>query len=356
VPVTSQLISIFTILQLPADPYDDFNDHARDNEGDDDDDKKALALTSRKDLVPASDTSLSATKPVIDKSSGNYVFIQQMPGGGSYAVEVGPLDFAPLAPRPSHSSLRLGGGGGGSRFQGEFCERHPLGPGMDSSEVALDEEGLPLEGDNCPVNNSDATVRNPSIYTRGATSAPGLLHYATHHLLALQEAIADEENAAEIALRVLDLLWSLVWICLQVAALALLAVSVVLGGVVYLGLWKDGRSEVRRLLHVIVTPEQPSEPEKSHDVPGLVAVEVDGGTKLNNLVISTEELGKGSNGTVVFKGTLESRPVAIKRMLSTFQHVIDRCLFSNLPQSISCLMWVTCGVVWCGVVLSTQGD
>lgn len=43
----------------------------------------------------------------------------------------------------------------------------------------------------------------------------------------------------------------------------------------------------------------------------------------NNLVISDKILGYGSHGTVVFEGTFENRPVAVKRMLENFYHLAE---------------------------------
>lgn len=43
----------------------------------------------------------------------------------------------------------------------------------------------------------------------------------------------------------------------------------------------------------------------------------------NNLIISEKILGYGSHGTVVFEGTFENRPVAVKRMLDNFYHLAD---------------------------------
>lgn len=43
----------------------------------------------------------------------------------------------------------------------------------------------------------------------------------------------------------------------------------------------------------------------------------------NNLIISDKILGYGSHGTVVFEGTFENRPVAVKRMLDNFYHLAD---------------------------------
>ena len=41
----------------------------------------------------------------------------------------------------------------------------------------------------------------------------------------------------------------------------------------------------------------------------------------NSLIISDKILGYGSHGTVVFEGTFENRPVAVKRMLDNFYHL-----------------------------------
>ncbi|KAG7195332.1 bifunctional endoribonuclease/protein kinase ire1 [Scheffersomyces spartinae] len=43
----------------------------------------------------------------------------------------------------------------------------------------------------------------------------------------------------------------------------------------------------------------------------------------NNLIISDKILGYGSHGTVVYEGTFENRPVAVKRMLLDFYHIAN---------------------------------
>ncbi|WPK24863.1 hypothetical protein PUMCH_002158 [Australozyma saopauloensis] len=43
----------------------------------------------------------------------------------------------------------------------------------------------------------------------------------------------------------------------------------------------------------------------------------------SNLIISKEILGVGSHGTIVYKGTFENRPVAVKQMLDNFYHLAD---------------------------------
>lgn len=49
-------------------------------------------------------------------------------------------------------------------------------------------------------------------------------------------------------------------------------------------------------------------------------------TRIGALVVHTEPiLGYGSHGTVVFPGSLNGRPVAVKRMLSQFHKSADRC-------------------------------
>jgi serine/threonine-protein kinase/endoribonuclease IRE1 len=47
-------------------------------------------------------------------------------------------------------------------------------------------------------------------------------------------------------------------------------------------------------------------------------------TRIGALILSSEILGYGSHGTVVFKGSLNGRPVAIKRMLSRFDRAAER--------------------------------
>lgn len=64
-----------------------------------------------------------------------------------------------------------------------------------------------------------------------------------------------------------------------------------------------------------------------------VASELNGGTMVNGvkeevrvgcLSVSDEVLGYGSHGTVVYRGLLEGRPVAVKRMLKDFHARADR--------------------------------
>jgi hypothetical protein len=51
-------------------------------------------------------------------------------------------------------------------------------------------------------------------------------------------------------------------------------------------------------------------------------------TKVGSLAIYETVLGFGSHGTVVFKGSLNGRPIAIKRMLSQFNKAADRFTFT----------------------------
>jgi hypothetical protein len=59
-----------------------------------------------------------------------------------------------------------------------------------------------------------------------------------------------------------------------------------------------------------------------------IVVEYDGAgkkvSKIGSLVIHEKVLGYGSHGTVVFKGSLNGRPVAVKRMLSQFNRSAER--------------------------------
>jgi hypothetical protein len=52
-------------------------------------------------------------------------------------------------------------------------------------------------------------------------------------------------------------------------------------------------------------------------------------TKVGSLLISSEVLGYGSHGTMVFKGSLNGRPVAVKRMLSRFDRAAERYVQCN---------------------------
>lgn len=53
---------------------------------------------------------------------------------------------------------------------------------------------------------------------------------------------------------------------------------------------------------------------------GLVNVQVDG-RMIGKLYVSNSEIAKGSNGTVVFEGTYDGRPVAVKRLVRTHHDV-----------------------------------
>lgn len=53
---------------------------------------------------------------------------------------------------------------------------------------------------------------------------------------------------------------------------------------------------------------------------GLVDVQV-GGRKIGKLYVSNYEIAKGSNGTAVFEGTYDGRPVAVKRLVRTHHDV-----------------------------------
>ena len=46
--------------------------------------------------------------------------------------------------------------------------------------------------------------------------------------------------------------------------------------------------------------------------------------RVGSLGVSTLVLGYGSQGTVVFKGSLNGRPVAVKRMLAQFSKAAER--------------------------------
>lgn len=47
-------------------------------------------------------------------------------------------------------------------------------------------------------------------------------------------------------------------------------------------------------------------------------------TRVGSLLLQNEIIGYGSHGTVVFKGVLHGRAVAVKRMLAQFNHLADR--------------------------------
>ncbi|CAM9973197.1 unnamed protein product [Choristocarpus tenellus] len=51
---------------------------------------------------------------------------------------------------------------------------------------------------------------------------------------------------------------------------------------------------------------------------------VRGDVRVGCLTVSDVVLGYGSHGTVVFRGLLEGRPVAVKRMLTDFHARADR--------------------------------
>lgn len=57
---------------------------------------------------------------------------------------------------------------------------------------------------------------------------------------------------------------------------------------------------------------------------GAVASGVKGEVRVGCLTVSDEVLGYGSHGTVVYRGLLEGRPVAVKRMLTDFHARADR--------------------------------
>ncbi|CCD23849.1 bifunctional endoribonuclease/protein kinase IRE1 NDAI_0C01890 [Naumovozyma dairenensis CBS 421] len=70
----------------------------------------------------------------------------------------------------------------------------------------------------------------------------------------------------------------------------------------------------------------PIPPRASSPVPGQIR-SIDGINYehvLNNLEVSNKILGYGSSGTVVFQGTFQNRPVAVKRMLIDFCDIASR--------------------------------
>ena len=76
----------------------------------------------------------------------------------------------------------------------------------------------------------------------------------------------------------------------------------------------------------LTSPSRLSSKSRSDSVSLLVEYDENGKkvTKVGSLAMFETVLGYGSHGTVVFKGSLNGRPVAIKRMLSQFNKAADR--------------------------------
>lgn len=87
---------------------------------------------------------------------------------------------------------------------------------------------------------------------------------------------------------------------------------------------EDGSPEVRQLL----TPEPEAQPPPETVVPASVVPEqkiLGPVMKMGNLEVNTEEqLGMGSNGTLVFAGKFDGRDVAVKRLLIQFYDVASQ--------------------------------
>ena len=66
-------------------------------------------------------------------------------------------------------------------------------------------------------------------------------------------------------------------------------------------------------------------------------------TRVGSLAIHETVLGYGSHGTVVFKGSLNGRPVAIKRMLSQFNKAADRFTLLSYDHLTGMSMYVCLG-------------
>ena len=47
-------------------------------------------------------------------------------------------------------------------------------------------------------------------------------------------------------------------------------------------------------------------------------------SRVGSLLLTADVLGYGSHGTVVLRGSLNGRPVAVKRMMSRFNRAADR--------------------------------
>jgi len=57
---------------------------------------------------------------------------------------------------------------------------------------------------------------------------------------------------------------------------------------------------------------------------GGAVVDAEGNVRVGRLVLSPLVLGYGCHGTIVYRGTLDGRPVAVKRMLRAFHAAADR--------------------------------
>lgn len=106
---------------------------------------------------------------------------------------------------------------------------------------------------------------------------------------------------------------------------ALLLLTLVLGAVIMTvlngghavdSLWGGGGS-IKQGQQLVPSPSRT-------EAGGGAVVDTEGNVRVGRLVLSPLVLGYGCHGTIVYRGTLDGRPVAAKRMLRAFHAAADR--------------------------------
>ncbi|CAE7585229.1 ERN2, partial [Symbiodinium microadriaticum] len=285
-------------------------------------------------LVPLESYLQRTPRPLIDRTNGNYVYIKSTPEGGSYAVEVARQDFSPLVRLQFASDVGISRRGANviasanECFRQEFCER------------SGDPEEVDVDVSLCPLNGSVASQTKAKVHPwfgYDMIQVTGV----QYQMAAVQEALLRGNDVLEISLCGMRLLCALLFAAIRAAALAVGAAIALVSMLRCWGWGGERGALVRRMLQrlVAVVEDHPVDMSPSaavsptlHDE-RVVTIqslsesdEVEASKRLAHLVIfEKEELGRGSNGTVVLKGMLEGkRQVAVKKMLSRFQNTIDR--------------------------------
>ena len=321
-------------------------------------DDHTYSFNTSKALVPRSSsghvTTHSAahtTHQFVDPLHGSSVFITHIAHGRSFALELPPEDFSPL-PRLTRSSSQYLSPPRQHVLE-EFCA-----PRNEETSFIYRDTGRRTEDNeslHCPANESNSLSRppSPSVHSPLPPTASylhdaALLGGVLYQMSTVMEAVMRGDSVFQISLLVLSLLIEILRTTLWVIAL----VGICVIGIAWLlgreeWIWSGMRYTLQRLMVVVEGPHtsplsRPSEatPASTSSNSGKkVYVTTSGGseesgggkdTRLNQLVIfDKEELGRGSNGTVVLRGLLEGkRHVAVKKMLSRFQSTIDRCVDS----------------------------